>query len=233
MRQVRGHGQHPVVVQGIHLVDHGAAGPPQRRDALHWLACAAGQGGEDHPAVLVERRKARRWPRLLGPGNGVGRDKVHALGHVRLNIGNHRTLGGADVGDDAARREMRPDLLGQRGVGPYGGAQQHAICPDHGLGRVVGDAVSQPKFEDLGAVFRRTGHTDHTPGQALLPDVQRQRGADQPDADDDNGIEQRLFGCSAVHAPAPSLPIKRSSAPKMKSMSASVPMVIRRQLASP
>ena len=123
MRQVRGHGQHPIVVQGIHLVDHGAAGPPQRRDALDRLACTTGQGGEDHPAVLVQRRKARRWPRLLGTGNGVGRNEVHALGHVRLDIGDHRTLGGADVGDDAARREMRPDLFSQRGVGSDGGTQ--------------------------------------------------------------------------------------------------------------
>ena len=86
---------------------------------------AAASAGTSGPGTGWRSRHPGRNTRCR-PADGPG-TKCTPCGHQRADVADHRLLGGADIGQDRARREMRRDRLGQRRVGAHRRAQHDAV----------------------------------------------------------------------------------------------------------
>ena len=64
---------------------------------------------------------------MLGPGNGVAGNQMHAIGNERPQIADDRLLGRAHVADDRTRREMVADSGADLGIGAQRRADHHQI----------------------------------------------------------------------------------------------------------
>ena len=83
VRQVAGDGQHQVVVLGVHDLDLGARAPPEGGQLADRRRVGARRRRQDAPAVVEQLGEAGVGPGLLGAGDRVAGDEMHALRHVR------------------------------------------------------------------------------------------------------------------------------------------------------
>ena len=131
MRQMRHDRQHPVVMRRLHRFDHRAAAAPELGDLLHRRRVGAGRRRQQRPAALEQGGEAGIGAGILGAGHRMRRHEMHARRHQRPDVADHRLLGGADIGQDRPRREMRRDARGQVGEGAHRGAQHDAVGALH------------------------------------------------------------------------------------------------------
>ena len=78
MRHVAGDPQHQVMMLGIHDLDVRAELLPEGPQPRHLRRIRPRQRRQNAPAVVVEFGKARMRPGMLGAGNRMPRDEMHA-----------------------------------------------------------------------------------------------------------------------------------------------------------
>ena len=85
---------------------------------------------------------------------------------------------------------MRSDGLYRIGRGADRHGDQHELGVLHRLGGRVGDAIAEAEL--LGARIHLSGDivADDAPGEPACLDAARDRGADQPEPDDGDGVEE-------------------------------------------
>src|SRR6478672_2135440 len=160
---------------------------------------------------------------MLGPGDRVSRNEDGLRRKHGENLADHRSLDRADLGDDGALAEMWRYGLYRIGRGADRNGDEHELGILHRLRRGVGNGIAEA--EVVGAVMHLRGGvvTDDAPGEPAGLDAAGDRGADQSQSDDGNGVEQRLGHCRF----APEAPMKALSASSRARFSSSVPMVMR------
>jgi hypothetical protein len=97
MGQVRGDGQHLVMVAGLHDFHLAAGAAPEFRQLLHRRLVGAGRRRQDEPAAPEQLGETRLRPGMLGAGQGMAGDEMHMVGQQRAEIADHRLLHRADV----------------------------------------------------------------------------------------------------------------------------------------
>ena len=119
---------------------------PQRRhsSATRSTASAIGAGrrGQQRPAALEQLGEAGIGAGIFGAGDRVRRDEVHARRHQRPDVADHRLLGGTDIGQHRALRQMRGDGGGKVGEGAHRGAQHDAVG--------AGDSAARGRLDPVG-----------------------------------------------------------------------------------
>ena len=161
---------------------------------------------------------------ILGAGHRMRRHEVHAGRNVRLHGLDHRLLHRTDVGDDAAGLERGRDDAGGLAAGADRRADDHQVGILAGGGEIGAAMVDQLQaVGGLGGLGPPRGGHDLL-GEAAAPRGQRDRAADQADADQGDLVEHRLAFGGLAHLAA----TKRASDSCTAFTSASVPMVMRR-----
>ena len=82
---------------GVHAVDPRAERPPEAGERLDRRRVAAGQGGQQAPAVVKELGEPGARPGVHGAGQRMRRNEGDPLGDVRRHRLDHRPLDRADV----------------------------------------------------------------------------------------------------------------------------------------
>ncbi len=97
VRHVRGDGKRQVVVRRIHHLHLAAKRSPERDQPVHRDPVHCRIRRQHTPASLEQFRKARLRPGVLGAGNRVAWNQVHAGRNMRLHRLDHMHLHRADV----------------------------------------------------------------------------------------------------------------------------------------
>ena len=226
MRQMAGDGEHQIVVIGRHGLHIGAEQAPERGELVHRLGVGAVGRRQDAPAVDEQFGKACIGPGIFGAGDRMRRHEMHVLRQMRGHVADDRALDRADVGDDGAGRQMRADFLGHRAAGADRNADDDQIgaFDRGGIGfhHLIGEA-------EFGHALARRGRTrgghDRAHG-ALRAGGARDRGADQPDADQRQAVEERRRFAHAA------FPRNSASALTTSRLASSVPTLMRSALGS-
>ena len=155
MRQMAGDRQHQVVMVGRHDLDLGAERGPERAQPLDRGTVSAFGRGQDAPAVDEELGETGIGTGMLGAGNRMRRNEVHAFGQMRRHVPHDRALDRADVGDDRARLEMRRDFLRHRPAGADGNAENDEIGVINSLRVGLHHAIDDAEFFHARAGLRR------------------------------------------------------------------------------
>ena len=223
MRQMAGHGEHQVVMLGIHDLDIGAQLFPEGLEPLDITLGRIVRRGQDAPAVVEQGRKAGIRAAVLGTGDGMGRNDPGA-GQRCGKRGLHAVLGRSDIADHRIGGQIGSDLGGDIRHHADRHAENHQIGVGNRGAGAVADIVAEAKLEHALshrriAVIAGDPHRGHG-----LADGMGDRGADQPEPDNGN------LG-KGQHQPAASS-ISRSAVATPR-VSSSVPMVILRPLTRP
>ena len=118
---------------------------------------------------------------------------MHVRRQRRLQSGNDRAFHRSDVRDDGPGFKSGRDRAADRFVGAEGSAEDHAIGVPHRVLKIARRLVAErQRLHPVEHVGRPVGQNDapRRPPAARRP---RDRGADQPDADNRQLFEQRLF----------------------------------------
>ena len=86
MRQMRRDGEDAVVMRGVQALDHAAAAPPEGVELVDRGGVAVGQRRQDAPAAVEQLGEARFGARILGAGDRMAGNEMHA----RRHMGRHR-----------------------------------------------------------------------------------------------------------------------------------------------
>ena len=155
MRNMAGDRQHHVVMAGIHHLHLAAHAAPEGAELLHLRRRHFGAGRQHAPAADEQFGKPRRRPRMLGAGDRMAGNEMHALGHQRRQHLDHMALDRADIGEDRARlqrrRRSRPSPPHRRRPGVH---RMTRSAPAHRFGRIERIDVAQPQ---LARLFQRIG----------------------------------------------------------------------------
>src|SRR5882672_7189613 len=146
---------------------------------------------------------------------------------MRRHVAHHRALDRADIGDDGAGSKMRADLLGHRATGADRDADDDEIGAFDRRGVRLDDLVGKAELGDAPACLRRARGRHDRAHRALRLGGARDRGADQPDTDQRESIEQ---GRRRAHAAVPRKSFKACTTSRLAS---SVPTVSRKALGKP
>ena len=183
-------------------------------------AIAVGQRRQDAVAALEQVEQRRLGAGILRAGDRMGRNEMHAGRDVRRHVGDHGLLDRADVGHDAAGLERRRDRLGGRTAGADRRADDHQVGVLGRGGEIGAAMIDQLQPVGRGRRLRAARRRDDRPGEPALARFERDRAADQADADQRDFLEHWLgHFCAAT---------KRCSESRTAFTSASVPMVMRR-----
>ena len=79
VRQVAGDGEHQVVVRGVHDLDLASPAPQNVASFVDRCRIGAGWRRQDAPAAVEQLGEAGIRARLLGAGDRVAGDEMHAL----------------------------------------------------------------------------------------------------------------------------------------------------------
>ena len=145
------------------------------------------------PSIEIGKRRGR--PALLRAGNGMGGNEAgEAPGQMAPRVGDDVALGAAGVGHHRLRREMRRDPAHDGGHLPDRRREQHeigALDRERGIARRL---VDHAQLERGGEVRARAPDADDELYRARALQRERERAADQPDADDDELVDFQ-FSC--------------------------------------
>jgi len=189
MRQVRGDGEHLVMVPRLHQLDHAAGAAPELSHPLDRTIVGAGRRGQDAPASFEEFGQACLGPRMLGAGDGMAGDEMDAFGQVGADVADRRLLDRADIADDRAGFERRGNPLGDIRIGAERRADHDQIGADRCRGRIGLDCVDESEPQRRLARGGRAGAAGDGFRQPLSPHDAGERGADQTETDQRNAIE--------------------------------------------
>ena len=109
MRRMRHHGQHQIMVFGVHLIDIGPHAAPQIGQPVHRRPVGSA-GHQNAPAVVEQRGETGSWAGIFSSGKGMGRNEMHALRQMRGNSRNNRALDRADIAECCPRFQICADL---------------------------------------------------------------------------------------------------------------------------
>src|SRR6516164_4081997 len=166
---------------------------------------------------------------MFGAGDGVSRYEDRALGEHLKDLADHRGFDRADLGENGAAGEMRRDQFDGicRGADRYG--DQHQFRVLRRFRRCVGDLIAKAELLGAGVHLRREVVAHDAPGKPADLGTAGDRGTDQPEPDNSDGVKQR-FGHWRL---APEAPMNDFSASSTARFSSSVPMVMRRASGNP
>jgi len=139
---------------------------------------------QDAPAVPEQCGKAGFGPGMFRPRNRVATDKMDVGRQALLERVHHASLDGADIGDDAALIEVRPDLFGDGGHRADGGAQDDEVAPAHRPAHIGEDFIGQMKLHHLVAHAARLVGADKAVCKAVLDNGAGDGRTNQPETDD-------------------------------------------------
>ena len=225
MRQVGRDGEDAVVVLGVDALDLAAQTLPEGFELRHRVRIAVGQRRQDAPAALEQIEQRRLGAGILRARHRMCRHEVHALGDVRRHVGDHGLLHRTHVGDDAAGLERGGNRLGGRAAGTDGRADDHQVGIPAGFRQIGAAMVGELQLVGEGCGLGAARRRDDMLGEAALAGLQRDRAADQADADQRDLAEQRFAHFFAA--------TKRASEACTAFTSVSVPTVMRRCSGSP
>ena len=224
MRHVAGDGEHEVVVLRVHDLDVGPARAPERGQLVDRGLVGALRRSQDAPAAVEQVGEAGFGAGMLGAGDGMAGDEMHALGHVGPHVAQHRALDRADVGQDGARAQVRTHRLRERAAGADGRAEDHEVGAARRLRRRRIDRAHQAQPQRGVARLLALRMADDGARQPAPPHGVGERRPDQPDADQRHALEHRRRH---------DRPRKLASAATTLRLSSDVPMVMRRQWGRP
>ena len=157
----------------------------------------------------------RTRPRAFRPGNGMPRNKITwHLAKDLLGRIDHIRLGAPGIGVDDIVSPNRLEGRKNSGDGAHGCRYHHPVGTLNSIHRIGIKPVNDSQLPGGFQISPMRVNPDHLPHKALLPQGQRQRSADQPDAN-----QAQAFN----HADR-----TRSSAARNVWFSSSVPTVTRR-----
>ena len=222
VRRVADHGQHQIMVGGVHRIDLG----PHR---LHQVA-QTGQGFGVHlrrgrqqpPAVVKKRGKTRPRARIFRARHGVAGDEVNIGRNMGLHRCDHRLLDRPHIRHRGPCRQMRANFGSNRGHGPHGHSQHDQISALHRFGGGGINVVAQANLKRHSASFSRFGMAHNLPRQPLGPHRMRHRRGYKPQAD------QRHFLINHRHF----MPLNWPIAWATRRHAASSPIVMRKPCGS-
>ena len=119
---------------------------------------------------------------MLGAGQRVAGDEVHALGQLRPHRRDHRGLDRAHVADRGAGRKVRRDLGGDRAHGAHRHAEDDEIGALDRRGGAVGD-LGEAEPRRLRPGLGGAGIAGDAHRRAGAADGVADRGGDQPEPD--------------------------------------------------
>ena len=124
--------------------------PSARQNAASRSTARVGAFGrrEDAPAADEQFGKAGVRAGMLGAGDRMGGDEMHARRQMRGHVAHDRALDRADIGNDGARLEMRRDLLGDLAAGADRNADDDEIGAGDRRGVGLDHLVGEPKLGD-------------------------------------------------------------------------------------
>ena len=161
---------------------------------------------------------------MLGAGDRMAGNEMHALGQMRAHLAHDRALDGPDIGHDRPWAKRGRHLLRQLPAYADGRAQHDEIGIVRRLRRRRIDGIRQPQPQRRIAGLCRLRMAGNAARKPAAPDGMAQRRADQPQADQRDALE---------HGLGHDRPMNSASAATTRRLSSSVPMVMRRQLGSP
>ena len=201
MRGMGGHCKHEIVVIGIHPLGIGAERLPEPFETLDRGLVRVGLGHDQVPAVVEEFGKAGGRSRLLGAGERVGGDEMHAFGDMRGHGIDHGALDRADIAHCGAGGEHGADFGGHGGHCAHGDAEHHQIGAFTGFGGAVADAVAKADVAGRLAGGLRAGIARHFARHARAFHRPEHRRGDEPEADQRHPVVDR--GCRLGHSASP------------------------------
>ena len=174
---------------------------------------------QDAPAIDEQLGKAGVRAGILGAGDRMRRDQMHALRDMRRHVLEHRALDRADVGDDRAGLERAGDLGRDRPARADRNADDDEVGVLRGLGVGLDHLIRDAEFDDAPARRLRARGRDDRAHHAVFARRARDRAADQPDADQREAVDDRR-----TH---PFFPISSASVATTPRFASSVPIVMR------
>jgi hypothetical protein len=214
VRQVAHRGEHPVVLLGRQHMDDGAAAAPGIGHARHVTGIVFRQRRQHHLLAAVE--VGNRGIRAVGLASGdrVARHELaDALAHHGARRRHHVGLGAAGVGDDGVRFQMRQQRGQDRARLRHRRRQQHQVGAGSAWrGSVAVSSTMPSSSARFKACSERSSPTMARAAGRLQ--AQRERAADQADADDDDLFEHQasaFFSASTKAAFSCGRPIEMRS----------------------
>ena len=176
------HGNHQIMVRDVHRVDAGAhrldqfAQPRQRRRVT------IPRRGQQPPAVLEQRGKARPRARVFRSGHRMAGDEMHTFRQVRGHRIDHGLFDRSDICHGRPRRQMGADLGGDGAHRADRHRKNHKVRALHGLGRRIADLVAEQLSCDSPRLGR-FGMAHDLGREATGPHRMRHRRGDQSQPD--------------------------------------------------
>ena len=106
MRHMRGDGQHQIVMVGIHDFHVAAERAPEGFQCFQCGFVRARRRCQNAPAPVEQLCEARFGARLLGAGDGMSGNEMHAIGNMRTDIADHGAFHRSDIAEDGAGLKM-------------------------------------------------------------------------------------------------------------------------------
>ena len=166
--------------------------PSALQNALSFSTAAASApsgGVRMHQRLTNSSEKPESGPGVLGAGDRMRRDQMHALRDMRRHVLEHLALDRADVGDDRAGLERRRDLGRDRPARADRNADDDEVGVLRGLGVGLDHLIRDAELDHaLACRFRARGRDDRA-HHAVFARRARNRAADQPDADQREAVD--------------------------------------------
>ena len=129
---------------------------------------------------------------MLGAGDRVARNEGRTLRQHGQHLADHRRLDRADLGEDGAFAEMRATDFTASAVAPTGTAISTSSASFTASAGVLATRSQKPSSLARASTLGRAVVADDAPGEAACLQTTRDRGADQPEPDNGDGVEDRL-----------------------------------------
>lgn len=165
---------------------------------------------------------------MLGAGQRMAGNEMHAFRQMRRYRLHHGRLDRADIGDRRAGLQMRRDLRRDIGHGTHRHRQNHQICAFDRLGRRLADPIHKPDLQSHRPRLGRAGMADDLSRQTLFAHRQRHRAGDQPQPDQRDTLIDHAHAGAPAHV-AMNWPMTCAT----RRHEASSPTVMRRQCGRP
>ena len=177
-----------------------------------------------HQRLTKSSAKPASGPEFSVPATGCAGMKCTPFGTKRRHVAHHRALDRADVGEDRAGLQMRPDLLGHRPARADRNRDDDEIGVLDRLRAGLGHLIGETEFGHALARFRRARGGDNGLGRAGGARGARDRAADQAGADQRKALHDGFGFC---HDGRAHLPMNSASVFTVRRLASSDPTVIR------
>ena len=163
---------------------------PHPADRGHRLGGGLGRRRQDAPAVAEQLGKAGFGSGMLGAGDRVAGNEMHTRRDMRPQIADHGLLDRADIGQDRAVLQRRPDPPPDFGIGGERRRDDHEIGTRDRLCRVVASSRRQSPAAAPRPKSRPAERKRRCGLGAVAAQRPGERGPDQPDPDQRHPVEE-------------------------------------------